>query len=59
MVEVTKEILEAVEKAAENNRLSCPRARKLAEELKVTYKAIGDACNELKIKLYACELGCF
>lgn len=59
MVEISQGVLEAVKEAAEDGRLSCPRARKLAEELNATPQEIGEACNQLKIKLYACELGCF
>lgn len=59
MVEVSQEVLEAVKEATEDGRLSCPRARKVAEELKASPREVGEACNQLKIKLYACELGCF
>lgn len=52
-------ILDAVKQAARDNRLSCTQARRLADELKVTPKVIGDACDALKIKIKACELGCF
>ncbi|MFZ5634469.1 MAG: hypothetical protein ACOY40_16675 [Bacillota bacterium] len=54
-----EKIRQAVLKAAENGRLSCTMARKLARELQVTPKEIGAACNELKVKICACELGCF
>ncbi|MFZ5650201.1 MAG: hypothetical protein ACOY4I_05050 [Bacillota bacterium] len=53
------EIREAVLKVARDGRLSCTAARKLAGELKVGLKDIGEACNQLKIKIHACELGCF
>lgn len=59
MSEIKPEILEAVKLAAKEGRLSCNQARKLAEELKVPVKVVGDAANELKIKIKACELGCF
>ena len=52
-------IREAVLKAAREGRLSCTMARNLAGELKVTPKEIGAACNDLKIKIHTCELGCF
>lgn len=53
------EIREAVMKAAGDGRISCTAARKLAVELNVSPKAVGEACNQLKIKIHACELGCF
>ena len=59
MSEIKPEVLAAVKMEAKEGRLSCNRARKLAEELKVPYKAVGDAANELKIRIKSCELGCF
>ncbi len=56
---VSREVLEAVKKAAVDGRITCPRARKLAEELGVPPRVVGDACNALNIKIKACELGCF
>jgi hypothetical protein len=48
-----------VEAAAQNGRLTCQEARALAERLGVPYSAVGQACNQLDIKIKACELGCF
>lgn len=59
MAEVSREVLEAVKKGATDGRISCTAARKIAEELKVPPKMVGNAANQLKIKIYACELGCF
>ncbi|MFA4918567.1 MAG: hypothetical protein WC581_04875 [Thermodesulfovibrionales bacterium] len=50
---------EEIKKKAKNNRLPCPVARKIAEELSVSYKEVGRAADELKIKIMGCELGCF
>lgn len=47
-----------MEKTAEG-RISCREARKLAEELKVSYRRVGQAADEMSIKITACELGCF
>jgi len=54
-----KRIAEEIKKKAVNNRLSCPAARKIAEELSVSYKEVGRTADELKVKIAACELGCF
>jgi hypothetical protein len=54
-----EEIKTAVKNAATDGKLSCTRARQLAEELGVPPREIGQAANELEIKLFACELGCF
>ncbi len=54
-----KIITEAIRAASVNNRLTCQKAHSLARELKVPLKEIGSICNELKIKIAACQLGCF
>lgn len=59
MAEVAREVLEALKKEAKDGRISCTAARKLALELKIPPKMVGDAANQLKIKIKACELGCF
>lgn len=55
----TETIREAVRKAARDGRLSCEAAHAIGKELNVPLSAIGAACNELKIKITACQLGCF
>jgi len=52
-------IIDAVKKAAVDNRLSCERAHRIGEELNVALREIGAVCNELKIKITSCQLGCF
>jgi len=60
MAEVVKpEVLEAVKNVSKDGRISCTAARKLAEELNVPPLVVGKAANELKIKIFACALGCF
>lgn len=54
-----EELAKAVRKAAVNNRLSCEKAHELAKELNVSLKEAGSVCNELKIRITACRLGCF
>lgn len=56
---VTQEVLNKVKEVAGENGLSCPVARQLADDLGVAPNVIGDACNELKIKIKNCSLGCF
>jgi len=53
------EIEEAVKKKAVKGKLSCSAARKIAEEIGVTYKIVGNAADRLKIKITDCGLGCF
>jgi hypothetical protein len=52
-------IVEAIQTASENNRLSCEKAHELARDLNISLPEIGAICNELKIKIAACQLGCF
>ena len=56
----TKEVLkEAVRNAAHDGRLSCESAHELGKEHDVPLQEIGAVCNELNIKIKACQLGCF
>lgn len=59
MTDLPKEVLEKVKEVAVDSKLSCPKARKLAKDLKVPPNLIGEVCNELNIKIKDCELGCF
>ncbi len=54
-----EKMIEAVQMASVNNRLSCERAHELAVELNTSLQEIGVLCNELKIKIADCQLGCF
>jgi hypothetical protein len=42
-----------------DKRISCTEARKLARESHAGPAVVGKLCNELGIKIYGCELGCF
>lgn len=42
-----------------NGKLPCAVAFRIAKKLKVSPKEVGDAANELKIKIANCQLGCF
>ena len=54
-----EKIVEAIQTASVNNRLSCEKAHELARDLNISLQEIGAICNELKIKVAACQLGCF
>lgn len=45
--------------AGDEKRLACARAFALADELGVPVAEIGRACDELGIKIFGCQLGCF
>ena len=58
-IELDPRVREAVLKAASEGRITCPAARELADHLGVDPGLIGEACNQLGIKIKACVLGCF
>lgn len=55
----TKEIIEKIKELAPQGRISCADARQLAEKLNLESAQVGKACDEAKIKVCGCELGCF
>lgn len=48
-----------LEGKSREGRITCAVARKIAEDLGVAYKEVGQAANELKIRINSCDLGCF
>jgi len=39
--------------------ISCAVAIKIANDMKLTPAEVGRVCNEMKIKIMNCQLGCF
>lgn len=58
-MEIKERLKMVVLEKAINGKLPCPAARRIAEEMAVPYKEVGDAADQLKIKIADCELGCF
>jgi|OpeIllAssembly_1097287.scaffolds.fasta_scaffold1512110_2 hypothetical protein len=57
---VSKEqLIDAVKRTSVNGKLSCEQAHSLGKELDVPLRDIGAVCNELQLKITACQLGCF
>jgi len=54
-----KKIEKRLMQASTDGRIPCALARRIAEELNVAYKDVGEAANRLKIKIIDCQLGCF
>jgi hypothetical protein len=52
-------VKEEITKNAHNGRLPCPLARQIARELSIPYGKVGEAADELGIKITDCGLGCF
>jgi len=58
-MEVSKVVMDAMEKAAPEKVITCAECWKLVEELKVPPMEVGEAANQMKIKIRSCALGCF
>jgi hypothetical protein len=52
-------LLEKLAALAPMKKISCPRALALANEVGVSPAKIGEAANQLGIKVIGCQLGCF
>ncbi|MEI7883939.1 MAG: hypothetical protein WCI30_01140 [Clostridia bacterium] len=53
------EVLTEIKKRLVNGKLMCADAHSLEREQAITLAEIGRLCEENKIKISACELGCF
>lgn len=54
-----EELKAKIRAAAPEGRIACAAACRLAEELSISRKEMGELLNELKIKINHCQLGCF
>ena len=54
-----EELKQEMLKRAADGKLSCAAARKIAEDLGVSYQDVGDAADEMGIRIKNCQLGCF
>ncbi len=53
------EIEKKIKSSLVNGKLPCVVAFKIAEELQVGPRAVGDTATKLSIKICGCQLGCF
>jgi hypothetical protein len=53
------QIVEKLKELSDDSKITCTDARKLAEDLQVEPIEVGKLCDEMKIKIIGCELGCF
>ena len=56
---IRERILQKIELIEEKKQLSCRKAHKIAEEFNMPLIEVGRICEEEKVKIYACQLGCF
>ncbi|MBF0318878.1 MAG: molybdopterin-guanine dinucleotide biosynthesis protein MobB [Nitrospirae bacterium] len=54
-----KELENTLMELSRDGRIPCELARKAAEDLGISYNKVGEAANNLKIRITSCELGCF
>ena len=54
-----QELAAKVLAVAREGKITCAQARQLAEELSMPYEELGQAVDQLKIKICSCQLGCF
>ena len=54
-----EDIRQAVREVAADGRADCASLLAVAERLGVEPARVGAACNELRIKIDGCPLGCF
>ena len=53
------EIRELIQAQAKDGRVSCKAMLTLVEQTRTPAKQIGQLCNEMKIRITGCQLGCF
>jgi hypothetical protein len=54
-----EDIKTRIKAAAPESKIACAAAFRLAEELGLSRKDLGELLNELRIKIMHCQLGCF
>ncbi|MBC2581437.1 hypothetical protein [Clostridium sp. DJ247] len=58
-----EKIIEIIEQHCEikedRKYLACAEAFQIAKELKINVSIIGKLCNQQRIKVKSCQLGCF
>ena len=57
--DLTKDVLERTKEIDSIKKLACAEAFQLAQEFQVKAIEIGRICNQQKIKICKCQLGCF
>jgi len=56
---MTDDQKQKIREAAKDGKLPCAKAFRLADELGVPLKEIGEFCNAEGIRIKNCQLGCF
>ena len=56
---MSTELEEKIISSLVDDKLPCPVAFKIARELKVSIREVGEETDKLGIKISHCQLGCF
>jgi hypothetical protein len=56
---VEDKLEEKIKSSLVDGQLPCAVAFKIAKEMKVSPRDVGDAADRLSVKLSSCQLGCF
>jgi hypothetical protein len=56
---MSAELEEKITSSLVDDQLPCPGAFKIAKELKVGLREVGETADKLGIKISSCQLGCF
>jgi hypothetical protein len=56
---MSTELDDKIRESLTNGRLPCAVAFKIAKELGISVHEVGEVCNNLRIKVSSCQLGCF
>lgn len=59
MLKNNKMVLNKLKKHSKDRKISCTSCFKVADKLRAPLKMVGRLCNENKIKITSCQLGCF
>jgi hypothetical protein len=54
-----EDLKDKIRAAAPEGKIACAAAFRLAEEMGLSRRLLGELLNELKIKIIQCQLGCF
>ncbi len=57
--DIKRAVIAAAVEVSGKKKISCADALRLAQEHGVAPEEIGKICDEEKIKLHTCQLGCF
>jgi len=57
--EQQEELTKRLASAAKDGRIRCSSAQAIAKSLNLSYGVVGNAADNLKLKISKCQLGCF